>query len=85
MHSAGPDYSGEPGSKNNIGARLNKAGTGDDGFFESTEATFYGYGLGLEMAGGAAVLWDTRFIFERGADQRLVRRKIMSIETVFHF
>ena len=37
------------------------------------------------MAGGAAVLWDTRFIFERGADQHLVRRKIMSIETVFHF
>ena len=71
--------------KNNIGARLNKAGTGDDGFFESTEDTFYGYDLGLEMAGGAAVLWDTRFIFERGADQRLVRRKIMSIETVFHF
>ena len=59
--------------------------TGDDGFFESTEDTFYGYDLGLEMAGGAAVLWDTRFIFERGADQRIVRRKIMSIETVFHF
>ena len=71
--------------KNNIGAGLNIAGTGDDGFFESTEDTFYGYDLGLEMAGGAAVLWDTRFVFERGADRRLVRRKIMSIETVFHF
>ncbi len=71
--------------KNNIGTRLNKAGTGSDGFFESTEDTFYGYDLGLEMAGGAAVLWDTRIIFDRGADQRLVRRKIMSIETVFHF
>ena len=71
--------------KNNIGARLNEAGTGDDGFFESTEDTFYGYDLGLEMTGGVSVLWDTRFLFARGADQRLQRRKIMTIETVFHF
>ena len=71
--------------KNNIGTRLNENGTDDDGFFESTEDTFYGYDLGLEMAGGASVLWDTRFIFERGADQNLKRRKIMTIETVFNF
>ena len=71
--------------KNNIGTRLNENGNGKDGFLESTEDTFYGYEVGLEMTGGAAVLWDTRFVFERGADQRLVRRKIMTIETVFHF
>jgi len=71
--------------KNNIGTSLNANGDDKDGFLESTEDTFYGYEIGLEMAGGAAVLWDTRFIFERGADQRLVRRKIMTIETVFHF
>ena len=71
--------------KNNIGTSLNANGDDKDGFLESTEDTFYGYEIGLEMAGGAAVLWDTRFVFERGADQRLVRRKIMTIETVFHF
>ncbi|MCH2662100.1 hypothetical protein MK163_16785, partial [bacterium] len=71
--------------KNNIGTSLNADGDDKDGFLESTEDTFYGYEIGLEMAGGAAVLWDTRFVFERGADQRLVRRKIMTIETVFHF
>ena len=36
------------------------------------------------MAGGTAVLWDTRYVFDRGADKRLIRRKIMSIETVFY-
>ena len=71
--------------KNNIGESLNEDGDDKDGFLESTEDTFYGYEIGLEMAGGAAVLWDTRFIFERGADQRLVRRKIMTIETIFYF
>ena len=71
--------------KNNIGPSLTANGDDKDGFLESTEDTFYGYEIGLEMAGGAAVLWDTRFIFERGADQSLVRRKIMTIETVFHF
>ena len=71
--------------KNNIGTSLNEDGDDGDGFLESTEDTFYGYEVGLELNGGTAVLWDTRFVFERGADQRLVRRKIMTIETVFHF
>ena len=73
--------------KNNIGARLNKKGEQDstDDFLESTEDTFYGYDIGLEMASGVAIVWDTRFVFERGADLHLERRKIMSIETVFHF
>jgi hypothetical protein len=71
--------------KNNIGARLNKKGTDKDGFFQSTVDTFYGYELGLEMSGGVSLLWDTRFIFDRGADLVLERRKIMSIETVFTF
>ncbi len=71
--------------KNNIGTRLGGDGTGSDGFLESTEDTFYGYILGLEMSSGVSVLWDTRFVFERGADDRLARRKIMSIETVFTF
>lgn len=71
--------------KNNIGTRLNKKGTGKDGFFQSTVDTFYGYELGLEMSGGVSLLWDTRFIFDRDADLVLERRKIMSIETVFTF
>lgn len=73
--------------KNNIGNRLDKDGTrgSDDGFFESTEDTFYGYNVGFEMAGGVAVVWDTRFLFVRAADGRLDRRKVMSIETVFSF
>jgi hypothetical protein len=37
------------------------------------------------MASGVAVVWDTRFLFERGADGRLKRRRIMAIETVFNF
>ncbi len=71
--------------KNNIGARLDKNGVDKDGFFESTEDTFYGYEVGLEMAGGVSLLWDTRFIFSRGADLQLERRKIINIETVFTF
>lgn len=70
--------------KNNIGTRLNENGIGKDGFLESTEDTFYGFEIGLGMAGGTAVLWDTRYVFDRGADKRLIRRKIMSIETVFY-
>ena len=71
--------------KNNIGARLNDDGTDEDGFFESTEDTFYGYDVGLEMASGVSVVWDTRYVFERGADLHIERRKIMTIETVFTF
>ncbi len=73
--------------KNNIGARLNKNGDqgSRDAFFESTEDTFYGYALVLEMSGGVSVFWDTRFVFERDADARLRREKIMAIEIVFNF
>ena len=71
--------------KNNIGAGRDKKGVGEDDFFESTEDTFYGYELGLEMASGVSVLWDSRFVFERGADNQLERQKIVTIETVFSF
>ena len=71
--------------KNNIGVGRNKKGDDKDDFFESTEDTFYGYELGLEMASGVSIVWDTRFVFERGADRQLDRQKIMSIETVFSF
>jgi hypothetical protein len=71
--------------KNNIGVRLNEKGTDEDGFFESTEDTFYGYDLGLEMASGVSIVWDTRYVFARGADLHLERQKIMTIETVFNF
>ncbi len=73
--------------KNNIGNRLDADGTlgSEDGFFESTEDTFYGYEVGFEMAGGVTVVWDTRFLFVRAADSRIDRRKVMSIETVFNF
>lgn len=73
--------------KNNIGARLDTDGNigSEDGFFESTEDTFYGYEVGFEMTGGVAVVWDTRFLFVRAADGRIDQRKVMSIETVFNF
>ena len=71
--------------KNNIGVRFNEDGTDTDGFFESTEDTFYGYDLGLEMASGVSIVWDTRYVFARGADLHLERQKIMTIETVFTF
>ncbi len=73
--------------KNNIGTRLNEAGeeNSKDGFLEPTEDTFYGYDIGLEMAGGVSILWDTRFLFVRGANQELKRQKIMTIETAFQF
>jgi len=71
--------------KNNIGVRLNEDGTDKDGFFESTEDTFYGYDIGLEMASGVSIVWDTRYVFARGADLHLERQKIMTIETVFNF
>ena len=60
-------------------------GQRDDGFFASTEDTFYGYEVGLAMGNGVAILWDTRYLFARRADLRLERRKIMTIETVFSF
>ena len=57
----------------------------EDGFFESTEDTFYGYELGLEMTGGVSIYWDIRYVFDRGVDLKLERRKIATIETVFNF
>ena len=37
-------------------------------FFEPTEDTFYGFDIALNMKEGTSVRWDTRFIFERMAD-----------------
>ena len=73
--------------KNNIGRGLNREGDprSEDGFLESTEDTFYGYEIGLEMASGVTILWDSRFLFQRGADNQLERQKIVTIETVFSF
>ncbi|MCH7666847.1 MAG: hypothetical protein IH936_13065, partial [Acidobacteria bacterium] len=64
--------------KNNIGARLNEDGTDEDGFFESTVDTFYGYEIGMEISVGVSVIWDTRYVFSRGADGILDRGKIMT-------
>ncbi len=71
--------------KNNIGVGLNEDGTSDDGFFESTEDTFYGYVIDMEVNGGVSIQWDTRFLFARGADGRLDRERITTIETVMSF
>ena len=71
--------------KNNIGRSLNEDGTGRDGFFEPTEDTFYGFDIGLNVKEGSSVRWDTRFIFERTANRRIQRHKIMTLETVFDF
>jgi hypothetical protein len=64
--------------KDNIGRR-------DDDFFESTVDTFYGYEVGLEMSSGVAILWDTRYVYERGTGMDLNRRKVTSIQTAFLF
>lgn len=71
--------------KNNIGRRLNADGSGRDAFFEPTQDTFYGFDIGLNMKEGSSVRWDTRFVFDRAANRRLQRHKIMTLETVFHF
>ncbi|MXX40506.1 MAG: hypothetical protein F4Y91_20760 [Gemmatimonadetes bacterium] len=71
--------------KNNIGRNPNEDGTGRDDFFEPTEDTFYGFDVGLNIKEGASVRWDTRFVFERSANRRLQRHKIMTLETVFDF
>ncbi|NKB69590.1 MAG: hypothetical protein GKR89_21175 [Candidatus Latescibacteria bacterium] len=71
--------------KNNIGVGLNEQGLDKDDFLESTEDTFYGYLVGLEMSSGVSLLWDTRFVFERDADRQLGRKKITTLETVFSF
>ena len=71
--------------KNNIGRNPNEDGTGRDDFFEPTQDTFYGFDVGLNIKEGASVRWDTRFVFERSANQRLQRHKIMTLETVFDF
>ncbi|MEW6755666.1 MAG: hypothetical protein AB1505_32515 [Candidatus Latescibacterota bacterium] len=73
--------------KENIGRGLNEEGEqgSSDGFFEPTEDMLYGYEIGLEMSGGVSLVWDTRYVFERGADRDLDRRQITSIQTVFVF
>ncbi len=71
--------------KNNIGRNPNEDGTGRDDFFEPTQDTFYGFDVGLNIKEGASVRWDTRFVFERSANRRLQRHKIMTLETVFDF
>ena len=71
--------------KNNIGAGLNEKGTGGDGFFESTEDTFYGYEIGLELSTGVSVVLNNRYVFSRGADNILRREKITTIETGMTF
>ena len=63
----------------------NNIGVAEDDFFESTENTFYGYRIGLEMASGVSILWDARYVFARAADSELERQKITTIETVFSF
>lgn len=71
--------------KNNIGVGLNEDGTGTDDFFESTQDTFYGYVVDMEVSGGVSIQWDTRFLFARGADGHLDRERITTIETVMNF
>ena len=71
--------------KNNIGRNPKEDGTGRDDFFEPTEDTLYGFDVGLNIKEGASVRWDTRFVFDRSANRRLQRHKIMTLETVFDF
>jgi hypothetical protein len=73
--------------KANIGTRLDRDGTpgSHDGFFEPSEDTFYGYLIGCRMSGGVSLVWDHRYVYARGSDQRLERHRLMTIETVFDF
>jgi hypothetical protein len=73
--------------KNNIGTRLNDKGDlgSEDGFFEPTEDTFFGYIVSMEVNSGVNLLWDTRFIYQRDANLKLERKKVMFIETQFVF
>lgn len=71
--------------KTNIGIGLSQDGTDTDGFFEPTEDTYYGYAVQMRMVGDLAIVWDTRYVFDRDAEQQRQRRRNLSIETVFRF
>ena len=64
--------------KDNIGVR-------DDGFFERTPDTFYGYKLGMDLSESVMILWDTRFTFITDQKGDIETRKIISFETVVKF
>ncbi|MDD5673259.1 MAG: hypothetical protein PHC61_03780 [Chitinivibrionales bacterium] len=56
-----------------------------DGFFDKTQHLYYGYRLGVELAKGATLLWQSRFGFEYNTAFNLVPNNNVSIETVISF
>ncbi len=56
-----------------------------DDFFEKTPSMYYGYRLGVEIAKGASIIWDTRYGFEYDPNAELVPNNNFTIETVVTF
>ena len=54
--------------------------TGD--LFKKTPTTFYGARIGMEVAPGMSIVWDTRYTFTPKAGGGVERNRFVSIETV---
>jgi hypothetical protein len=59
-----------------------------DEFFEQTPTLFWGYRIGVEIAKGASLIWDTRYGYKweiKGTTYRLVPNNNIMIGTVISF
>jgi len=64
--------------KNNIGAE-------DEGFFEATTGTLYGYKLGLALSSGVSLVWNAQYRYRITEGGDLESEKNVVIETVMRF
>ena len=64
--------------KNNIGAE-------DEGFFEATTGTLYGYRLGLALSSGVSLVWNAQYRYRITEGGDLESEKNVVIETVMRF
>ncbi len=65
--------------KNDIGAEE------DEGFFEATTGTLYGYKLGMELSSGVSLVWNAQFRYRITEGGDLESEKNVVIETVMRF
>ena len=56
-----------------------------DEFFEQTPTLFWGYRIGVEIAKGATLVWDTRYGYQWDSSYHLVPYNNISIGTVIAF
>jgi hypothetical protein len=56
-----------------------------DDFFEQTPTLYWGYRIGVEIAKGASLIWDTRYGYQWGSSFRLEPNNNISIGTAITF